>query len=248
MCMRSMAQRSGHTVWKSEVLKEFQHEYLISIYRNSVEIPKMAPKKKAQKPTAEDSEPEHLEQQIPAMAPKKRAQKRTAEDSVPELGTPKGPRLAYAIGEGKRSGEDPEGGGGGEDPEGGGSGSAGSSAETDRRPVDHRAENERSAVEKARSAAEKETRAVELLQKKKESLQKTQEMLRRKLRERRALNDDSDEDNRNWERVEARWNDEAQEAQERWSSAMEAGQMSPVTDGEESWPILQDLLFAGRGG
>ena len=115
----------------------------------------MAPKKKAQKPTAEDSEPEHLEQQIPAMAPKKRAQKRTAEDSVPELGTPKGPRLAYAIGEGKRSGEDPEGGGGGEDPEGGGSGSAGSSAETDRRPVDHRAENERSAVEKARSAAEK---------------------------------------------------------------------------------------------
>ena len=62
----------------------------------------MAPKKKAQKPTAEDSEPEHLEQQIPAMAPKKRAQKRTAE-SVPELGTPKGPRLAYAIGEGKRS-------------------------------------------------------------------------------------------------------------------------------------------------
>ena len=85
------------------------------------------------------------------MSPKKKAHKRTAEDSVPELGTPKGPRLAYTIGEGKRSGEDPE----GEEERGspGGSGSAGSVAETEKRPAECVAERLRLKEQKAWDAA-----------------------------------------------------------------------------------------------
>ena len=198
-----MAQFRG---WKSEVLKEFQHEYLVLIYRNSVEIPNMSPKKKAQAPQKRDRPEED-----PAMASKKR----TAEDSVPELGTPKGPRLAY------RTGEDPEGGktcegkekiregkGRGEDFFGisqpwegegergspGSSGSAGSVAETERRPAESVAERFKRKEQKARDAAASGSSG---------SAEK----------ERREKNDASDEDNSKWERAEAGcgWNDGDQE-------------------------------------
>ena len=137
-----MAQFRG---WKSEVVKEFQHEYLISIYRNSVEIPTMAPKKRAEK--MEDG-----------------SKKRPAEDAVPELGTRKGPRMAYHLGTTKESEEDPGGGDiylfartnpfGGEEARGslGSSGSAGSVAETEKRPAESVAERLRWKEQKARDA------------------------------------------------------------------------------------------------
>ena len=150
----------------------------------------MSPKKKAQAPQKRDRPEED-----PAMASKKR----TAEDSVPELGTPKGPRLAYRIG------EDPEGGktgegkekireGEGERGSPGSSGSAGSVAETERRPAESVAERFKRKEQKARDAAASGSSG---------SAEK----------ERREKNDASDEDNSKWERAEAGcgWNDGDQE-------------------------------------
>ena len=193
-----MAQFRG---WKSEVVKEFQHEYLISIYRNSVEIPTMAPKKRAEK--MEDG-----------------SKKRPAEDAVPELGTRKGPRMAYHLGTTKESEEDPEGGDiylfartnpfGGEEARGslGSSGSAGSVAETEKRPAESVAERLRWKEQKARDATASGSQesprrsGTSRLQKARDAAMlrdgnsgsADEQSIERK-------NELSDEDNRNWERA-----------------------------------------------
>ena len=191
-----MAQFRG---WKSEVVKEFQHEYLISIYRNSVEIPTMAPKKRAEK--MEDG-----------------SKKRPAEDAVPELGTRKGPRMAYHLGTTKESEEDPGGGDiylfartnpfGGEEARGslGSSGSAGSVAETEKRPAESVAERLRWKEQKARDATASGSQEKPKKVKNKQAVESSamlrdgnsgsadEQSIERK-------NDLSDEDNRNWERA-----------------------------------------------
>ena len=169
---------------------------------------------------------EYLEQ-IPAMSPKKRAEK-----PVPELGTRKGPRLAYKTGEGKGSGEDPEGGKTGEGKGGqpyffGIGGSAGSVAETERRPAESLAERLAETGRRlAASVSETERRLAEWKARDAaasgssgsaddKSIEKEGRSGddRRKLRDQRQeKNDLSDEDNSKWERAEAGWNEEDQEA------------------------------------